>query len=116
MAIFVDGVNIAHVPGTSLPVSVNTINGGDATGPNAPIPATNPQFYVDNHDPMFSAMDPYAASAPVYNIQYDGTTANLTAQTSISANVTYHIKIVIADVADKNFDSAIFIRAQVPCP
>jgi hypothetical protein len=114
--------NIAWVPGTTnVPVSVNNINGGCVInrfgGTDSP---TNPQFYVDNHDPNYSAMPPYAAAAPVYNIQYDGTTVLLTAGTNISANVTYHIKIAIADYLDSSFDSAVFIKAKSPvippCP
>ena len=106
--------DIALVPGTTnVPVSVNTINGGCEQYHILP---TNPQYYVDNHDPDYSAMPPYAAPAPEFKIQYDGMTVLLTAQTFISANVTNHVKIAIADYLDPNWDSAVFIRAaQMPC-
>lgn len=113
MAIFVNGVNIALVPITSLPVAVNNINGGWADGG---LPATNPAYYVDNHDPDYSALPPYAAPSPVYILQYDGTTVILAAQTNISANTSYHIKIAIADATDEVYDSAVFIKAKGPCP
>ncbi len=105
--------DIALVPDTTnIPVSVNTINGGGTNEDSSlPILPTNPQYYVDNHDPDHSAMPPYAAPAPVFNIQYDGMTVLLTAQTNISANVTYHIKIAIADFGDHFFDSAVFIKS-----
>jgi hypothetical protein len=115
MAIFIDGGNVALVPGTSLPIAVNTINGGHDAAP--PVSASNPQFYVDNSDPSHSALPPYAASAPVYNIQYDGTTVALTTTPfSVYANTTYRIKIAIADASDYEWDSAVFIKAHVPCP
>jgi len=110
--------DIALVPGTTnVPVSVNTINGGcvgDARTNHVSSP-TNPQYYVDNHDPDLSAVPPYAAAAPVFNIQYDGTTVLLTAQKLISANVTNHIKIAIADYDDPDYDSAVFIKTWSPC-
>ena len=91
--------NVALVPGTTdLNVSVNNINGGCTNSIwGAYISPTNPQYYVDNDDPHYSAVPPYAAAAPVANIQYDGVTTNLTAQIHITAGVTNHIKIAIAD-------------------
>ena len=43
-AFFVDGVNVALIPGTSTPVSINTVNGGNPFGTNA----SNPQFFLNN--------------------------------------------------------------------
>ena len=107
--------DIALVPGTNLPVSVNNINGGCVLdGYSSPDPATNPQYYVDNDDPQYQALPPYAAAAPVYNIQYDGATVLLTGQTNISASVTYHVKIAIADFGDSVYDSAVFLSAACP--
>ncbi len=118
VAIFVDGVNIAPVPGTTLPVAVNYINGGCVSSYYGRyVAATHPEpYYKDNHDPSYSALPPYAAPDPVYNIEYDSITILPSAQTSISANVTYHVKIAIADANDNQYDSAVFIKAQVPCP
>lgn len=115
--------NIAMVPGTNLPVSVNTINGGFTggyvDGANRPaVSPTNPQYYVDNHDPSPSRIAATnAAPSAVYNIQYDGFTTNLTAQIYISAGIANHIKIAVADYNDDLYDSAVFNEAQViPCP
>ncbi|HXD00968.1 MAG TPA: choice-of-anchor L domain-containing protein [Verrucomicrobiae bacterium] len=109
--------NIALVPGTSLAVSVNTINGGCSLSSNGgQIPPTNPQYYVDNRDPVYSAMAPYGEPAPVFNIQYDGMTVLLTAQAQVAANVTNHVKIAIADYGDYLYDSAVFLKAWTPCP
>ncbi len=117
--------DLALVPGTtSVPVSVNTINGGYVgdiyKSPSAP---TNAQFYVDNYDPSHSSMAPYAVEAPVFNIQYDGLTVFLAGETPILPNVTAHIKIAIADYAgnlqhnDRVYDSAVYLKAwsEDPC-
>jgi hypothetical protein len=86
---------------------------------------TNPQYYVDNHDPSpdyspyqyTTSVPPYAAAVPVYNLQYDGFTMVLTAQTNIAANITYHVKIAIEDSGgDDKYDSAVFIKAWSSCP
>jgi hypothetical protein len=109
--------DFALVPGTTnVPVSVNNINGGCVNDfYNHPDSPTNPQYYVDNDDPGYFAMPPFAIVAPVFNIQYDAMTVLLTAQIPISANVTNHIKIVIADYGDPSYDAAVFIKAWTPC-
>jgi hypothetical protein len=45
-----------------------------------------------------------------------GVTTGLTGTKSISANVTYHVKIAIADYGDAKFDSGVFIKASIECP
>jgi hypothetical protein len=109
--------DFALVPGTNLPVAVNNINGGavaDSHGVHQS--PTNPKYYVDNADPFYSAVPPYAAAGPAFNIQYDGMTVMLTAQAHISASVTNHIKIVVADYGDGQWDAALFIKSWTPCP
>jgi hypothetical protein len=108
--------DIALVPGTNLPIAVNTIHGGCTDDLNIPGPtnATNPQFYIDNCDPYYNAASPYAAPSSVYNLQYDGFTAALTAQTNICVGVTNHIKIAIGDCNDYLYDSSVFIKASIP--
>ena len=109
--------DFALVPGTTnVPVSVNNINGGcvrDYYGySDSP---TNSQYYVDNDDPQYSSLAPYSVAAPAFNTQYDGMTVLLTAQIPISANVTNHLKIVVADYGDALLDSAVFVKAWIPC-
>lgn len=91
--IFIDGTNIAVVPGTSQPVCVNNVN-----------PGSNAQYYENN--PL---------GANVVNMQYIGLTTLFTAQTTISTNVVHHVKIAIEDVADDANDSAIFLKASLSC-
>ena len=87
--------------GSSVQASVNSINGG-CTDPASS--STNPQYYLDNDDPEHSALDPYAVEVPVFNVEYDGMTILLTAQVAISANVTNHFKVAVADYAGTRDD------------
>jgi hypothetical protein len=106
----------ALVPGTTnVPVSVNTINGGYNNGLGDITPPTNPQYYVDNDDPGYMSAT-NAAPVPEFNTQYNGMTVLLTAQTIVSANVTNHVKIAVADYGDPFLDSAVFVTpAKLPC-
>ncbi len=103
--------NIAVVPGTTnVSVSVATINGGFENGNGVVIAPANPQFYVDNFDPILSSVISNAAPSAVFNIQFDGMTILLKTKYWIQANVTTHIKIGVEDYADAGFDSAVFIK------
>lgn len=83
-------VNIANVPGTTVPVEINSIN-----------QYFNSQFYVDN------------ASGPnSTNFVFDAYTVPLQAKFFAQVGSTYHIKLVISDVSDGVYDSAIFLDEQ----
>jgi hypothetical protein len=96
--LFVDGENIALVPGTTTPVSINNVNGGNPLGTNA----QNPLFYNNND---------LSDGKPFFNIQYDGFTNVFTAQAKGLAAGRHKIKLAIADVGDSVYDSAVFIQA-----
>jgi len=82
--------NLAVVPSTTTPVSINTIN-----------QLTNSTLYINN--PVNSGN---------VDIQYDGLTTVLTATTSVTCGNTYHIKIAIADIGDGVLDSGVFLEAN----
>jgi len=77
--------NIALVPGTTTPITINTINNG-----------TNAQYYVNN---------PGGAS-----IQYDGFTTVMTALATVQACETYRLRLMIADGGDGVWDSGVFLE------
>ncbi|MBL7951336.1 MAG: choice-of-anchor L domain-containing protein, partial [Flavobacteriales bacterium] len=77
--------NIAIVPGTSSPVTINNVNNG-----------SHSEFYYDN--------------AGGQDIQYDGLTHGLYAQSVVQPCRTYHLKLVVADASDRMFDSGVFIE------
>ncbi len=101
VGIFVNGSNIALVPGTNFPVSIRNINYGLASCNTCGNPAngTNPQFFRDN------GCAPYP-----FNIQANGLTTVLTGIASVNPGVTNTIKIAIADGQDRFGDSWVFFK------
>jgi uncharacterized repeat protein (TIGR01451 family) len=92
-AFFIDGQNVALIPGTSTPVSINTVN-----------LQSNSTFYRNN--------DPSDLGMPTpFGTQFDGFTTVLTAMRTLTPNVSHHIKLVIADNSDCILDSAVFLQA-----
>jgi len=102
-AFFVNGVNIALVPGTSTPVSINTVNCGNSGG--GALPGTDPE----NCD-KFNNND-LQNGGPFYAIEYDGFTDVFVASALSLGAGTHHIKLAIADAGDSIFDSAVFLKA-----
>lgn len=96
-------MNLALVPGTTIPVCINSVNCGatgfwpiatcNAFGPGAPFCA----YYVNNSTGT--------------TIVYDGLTTTLTAVARVTPCDTYHLKIGIADGSDDVFDSGVFLKA-----
>lgn len=91
-----NAANIALVPGTSLPVSINNVNDFN-----------NPAFYVDNGD-GFTAPQ----SINPFFIQFDGLTVSIAAQATVQCGQTYHIKLAVGDALDPNLDSGVFLQAN----
>lgn len=85
MAIFVNGENCAFVPGTNIPVAINTINH-----------LTNSQFYIDNQ-----------SGASGYGTSMNGLTVPLTCSVPVTPGVPVTVKISLADTSDPYYDSAI---------
>lgn len=80
-----NNVNIALIPNTSTPVSINNVNGGSYS-----------QYYVNNDG---------SNNHPVF----DGFTTPLVAQINVVPCQQYHIRISIADVGDQIYDSGVFL-------
>ncbi len=83
--------NIAFIPSTTTPVTINNVNN-----------VTNSEYYVDNG--TGSPVDPEST------IQYDGFTVVLTAIATVIPCQTYHLKIAVADALDTALDSGVFIE------
>ena len=100
--------NIAVLPGTTTPVSINNVNHINNPGfYQGNIPATSGQLT----DPD-CAGHPTAAGASVNDCQFDAYTTVLTATAVVQPCQTYHIKLAIADVGDGIYDSAVFLAAN----
>ena len=91
-----NGINIALIPGTTLPVAINNINLGKGT---ANCPPKFPEFYNNNDK---------TNQEPVY----DGILDVFTAQTVVQPCQVYTIKLIVADVGDPNYDSGVFLEAK----
>lgn len=101
-----NSANIALVPGTNVPVTINTVNSGTPGGffPTPQICAAadpnwqaNSQYYINN--------------AGGTTVAYGGFTVVLTAFALVQCGETYHIKLAIGDGGDSSFDSAVFLEA-----
>jgi len=95
-AFYVNGENCALVPGTSDPVSINAINGG-----NPPVVAKHPELYRNN--------DPSGGIPPI-DTEMDGLTVLLTCMSAVNAGQANHVKLAIADRADSALDSNVFLQ------
>lgn len=95
-AFYLNGTNIALIPSTTTPVSVNTIN-----------PGSNATYYIDN-DPPNGWWDP---DSP-YCTEMDGFTVVMTATGPINPNTNNHIKLAIADASDRIYDAWVFIKTE----
>ncbi len=92
--------NIALVPNTSVPVSVNSINDGTGLGPNCTSLHPNSPFtslYLSNVST---------------NISYNGFTKLMTATTPVTPFGTYRAKIAIVDISDSFNDSGVFVGEE----
>ena len=109
-AFFISGPGItgtqdmALVPGTNIPVTVNSVNSGvpgpgytlancTAMGPGSPFPA----YFTDNTGGA--------------NFTYKGFTTVLAATHTVTPCSTYHLKMSITDAGNSIYDSGVFIEA-----
>lgn len=95
---FVNGVNIALIPETTIPVSVNNLNCGDPYGT------------ADNYCALFKNND-LSDGGGTYDTEMDGFTVVLTATTAVNPGVN-HIKLAIADAGDYILDSDVLIKGE----
>lgn len=79
--------NIALLPGTTIPVSIDNVN-----------QFVNTSYYRDN-----------STTNPI-NVEFDGLTTVLYALEKVVCGQTYHIKIAIADGGDQVYDSGVFLE------
>lgn len=99
---FYSNKNLAIIPGTTLPVAINTINSGNpgagaVTGICTSENLANANYFIDNSNGI--------------TIQYEGFTTVLVAEAPVICGSSYHIKIAIADVDDGIWDSGVFLEA-----
>lgn len=77
--------NIALIPGTNLPITINNVNH-----------IVNTNYYVDNTGGNL--------------IEYDGYTIPIPIVAPVQVNTTYRLKIAVADAGDFIYDSGVFLK------
>lgn len=98
-----NAINLAVVPGTTVPITINTVNSGLDDDFNS---------YCVNADPNWQDNSAY-----YYNngdgpdVVYYGFTTVLTAKAAVQCDQVYHIKLAVGDGADASYDSAVFLEA-----
>ncbi len=93
--------NIALIPGTIFPVTINSLNSGS---PGGGYPATGCSSLA------YSAF--YVGNTSGATIQYDGFTTILTAWALVIPCTSYHMKLAVADCGDNAYDSGVFLEAN----
>jgi hypothetical protein len=92
---FLNGTNIALLPGTTTVVSINNVNDGNG----AQNPPQNQQFFVNNY-----------TNGGTKAVTIDGMTIVLTITADVNQGQTNHIKLAVADTTDRILDSAVFLK------
>lgn len=88
---FAAPTNIALIPGTTTPVSINSINDQSVSG------CGDSTYYVNNMDTV---------------IRINGFTTPLIATANVTSGQTYHLKLAISDIADQVLNSFVFLKAN----
>jgi len=95
---YAPNTNVALIPGTTTPVSINTVNNGMSSGPSSG-PCTNCLYYIDN-----------LATPTTYPLAPDGFTSAINVRFPVQPCQTYTFSIAIADVSDEIYDSMVFLK------
>ncbi len=95
--------NIAVVPNTTVPITINTINSGSPGGVSTTA--------CDVADPNWQANSIYFVNnAGTATIPFPGFTTVLTALAQVQCGETYHIKLAIGNGVDNSLQSAVFLE------
>jgi gliding motility-associated-like protein len=99
--------NMALIPGTNIPVMVNTVNCG--------APCVVAGYGTYSNCTSIAAGSPFTAyyvdNTSGSNFAYRGYTTKLAAVHSVTPCDTYHLKLAIVDAGNALYDSGVFIEA-----
>ena len=96
--------NIATVPGTNIPISINSINSGVVSQQNS-------LTTCNNMGPGSPFTQYYISNSMGIHLAYNGLTTLLTAKHAVQPFQTYTLKLAIVDAFDAFFDSGIFFKS-----
>ncbi|HCP41531.1 MAG TPA: hypothetical protein DIT65_07030, partial [Cryomorphaceae bacterium] len=95
--------NIATIPGTIIPIAVNTINSGS---PSGSYPASN----CTSANPNFVAHSTYYNASNGSITTLDGYTDKFTAKAEVECGGWYTIRLKLSNVSDNALSSAVFLE------
>jgi hypothetical protein len=99
---FLNGANVARLPGTSTVVSINNVNN-----------CSNSSYYIDNiGSPQGSVSCPVTHASAGRQTAMNGLTSVLTVNAAVTPGSVHRIKLAIADLGDCLQDSNVFIEAN----
>uniref|UniRef100_UPI0023B0EF9B choice-of-anchor L domain-containing protein n=1 Tax=Tenacibaculum bernardetii TaxID=3021375 RepID=UPI0023B0EF9B len=106
-----EALNVAFVPGTTDFVSINNVNSGvrGVAGTVGTANLTNASFYINNGHNGDASTQNNSTGNGIVNVEFNGLTKKFVANINLKPGVTYKIKIAIADVIDRSYDSGVFI-------
>jgi gliding motility-associated-like protein len=102
--------NIATVPGTNVPVAINTVNAGTNADTGGNCAAADPNWQANSvyftlgNNPIFTASPDIA--------NFNGSTVVLSANADLQCNEVYHIKLAVGNAIDQILDSGVFLEAN----
>ena len=102
----IDTINLATIPGSNIPVAINTINQGFPSGSN---PASNCLNANPNYVQNSSYYNGNNSGSGGLNTGYGGYTDVFKAKAQITCGALYSLWIEIGDISDGSFNSAVFI-------
>ena len=109
--------NLAIIPGTDIPVGINTVNQGTDADPSGNCESANPNwendsiYFINSEFNQVGGFDPNP-DADSSAVEYDGFTVVLAAIGNVQCGETYHIKMAIADATDNIVNSAVFLESE----
>lgn len=96
-AFIISGPGITNDPGLS--------------GKNIALLPNGQPVTINNVNDQGCGNDSYYVPGPFNSIGYGGRTTALTAYSQVIPGETYHIRLLVADAGDNNYDSAVFLEA-----
>jgi gliding motility-associated-like protein len=97
-------INLAVVPNTAIPVTINTVNSGTPSGGNpGPCAALDPNW--QSNSVYFTT-----ANGTFSGEGYNGSTVSLPAVSGLQCGETYHIKLAVCNVLDQILNSGVYLE------
>ncbi len=103
--------NLAQIPGTDLPVSINSVNGGVPGS----YPAGSSVFCTEAFNGSLDYAELFNQVPPFELPTYNGYTDVFVAKSAVVPCQEYQMTLVIADVGDAWWDSGIYFEANSFC-